>query len=146
MLEDRVDIRKLASQWIVFHNHRLKVRRPFARGRPLPCPGLIVTISVSGQRTDPRVAHRPIRFCTGDASTGSQDSVSDRQFVRGRPNVHPLIMENQVVYMDKITSHPHAGCRIEKMAALDEALADRIPPDLLVKPRKVIFSSPDRRK
>jgi hypothetical protein len=49
-------------------------------------------------------------------------------------------MENQVVYMDKITSHPHAGCRIEKMAALDEALADRIPPDLLVKPRKVIFS------
>jgi len=48
--------------------------------------------------------------------------------------------------MDKFTSHPHAGRRVEKMAALDEALADRIPSDLLVKPRKVIFSSPDGRK
>ncbi|WP_352951156.1 hypothetical protein [Mesorhizobium sp. M1204] len=41
--------------------------------------------------------------------------------------------------MDKLAPDPHAGRRIEEVAAFDEALCDRTAPDLLVQTGELIF-------
>ena len=43
--------------------------------------------------------------------------------------------------MDKLAPHPHAGRRIEEVAALDKALADWTAADLLIEPRKLVLLS-----
>jgi hypothetical protein len=72
--------------------------------------------------------------------------VGDRQLVGRRPDVHALIVENEVLDMDKLAPDPHAGRRIEEVAALDEALADRTAADLLVQPGELVLRPPDRRQ
>jgi hypothetical protein len=61
--------------------------------------------------------------------------------MRRRPNVHALIVENEVLDVDKLAAHPHAGGRVEEMAALNEALPDRAASDVLIQPGQLVLLS-----
>ncbi|GAA4131123.1 hypothetical protein GCM10023067_49850 [Aminobacter aganoensis] len=56
-------------------------------------------------------------------------------------NIHMSIVENQILDMDKLAGHPHAGRGIEEMTALGEALTNRTAPHGLVQPGQLVFLS-----
>ena len=61
------------------------------------------------------------------------------QLMGWNANIDMCIVENQILDIDKFARHPHAGCRIEEMTALDEALTGRTAPHGLVQPRELVF-------
>lgn len=65
--------------------------------------------------------------------------MGDRQLMGRRPDVHPLIVENQVLHVDKLAPDPHAGRCVEEVAPLNETFSDRVAPDLLVQPGELIL-------
>lgn len=65
--------------------------------------------------------------------------MGDRDFVSRRANIPICIVENQILDMDKLAGHPHAGSRLRKMLSLGKPLAYRAVPDNLVEAGKLIL-------
>ena len=145
MREKSIDVGELLGQRITLV-HQGEIRRVDGRCRPVPFPRLLITLLIAGERPDARVAHCPVGLRPGDAPSCPKNSVGDRQLVGRSPDVHPCIVENQVLYMDKLAPDPHAGGDIEEVTALDETLAHRASPHLLVEPGELILRPSDGRK
>jgi hypothetical protein len=92
-----------------------------------------------GQRSNPGLRRRPVRFGHGDPPSGAQLGMCYSQLVRRRANVHPGIVKNEILDMDEFASDPHAGSRVEEMPALDKAVADRAASHDLVQARELVF-------
>jgi len=72
--------------------------------------------------------------------------MGDGQLMSWRPHVHASVVQHKILYMDKLASHPHAGGRVEEMAALDEALTDRTTAHLLIEPSELVLGLSDGRQ
>jgi hypothetical protein len=61
------------------------------------------------------------------------------ELVGRSPDVHPGIMENQVLKMDELASEPHARGDIYKVSALPEALSEGATRDTFVQASEAIL-------
>lgn len=79
---------------------------------------------------------RPIRQLGGDASAGAQDVAGNGKFVGGGADIAGGVVEDEVFEMNELTVDPERGAGIGKLAAFEEAGADRRAGDALVETRQ----------
>lgn len=97
------------------------------------------------QHIEPISRQRPSRVGLEDAPTGAQDGVGARDFVGRRPNVHALVVENQVFDVDEFAGEPQTVAGIREMGPRDPAVPNRAAGQPFVEPSDGVFGRRKRR-
>lgn len=100
--------------------------------------------STAPQRVESLLRHGPLRLGFEDPATCAQDGMGARDLMGWRPDVHALVVEDEIFDMDEFAGEPKAVAGIGEMGPRDPAVSDRASEQPLIEPGDGIFGGGKR--
>ena len=97
------------------------------------------------QRIEPNARKGPPWLGFQNSPPSTQDGMGASDLVGWRPDVHPLIVENEVFNVDELAGEPQTVAGVGEMGSGDPTIPDRAARQSLVEPGDSVFGRRKRR-
>lgn len=144
-LERAIQRREFVGEWVyaaVMRSWRCPIPAICRLIRARRVRGPAFAIAAKGGETFR--AHGPIRRGAGDPTAGPQRGLGAGQFMRRRTDVHPRVVQDEILEGHELAGEPKTRAGVLEMSSADPALNDRARPRAFVEPGERVFRGRER--